>query len=282
MGQSASKAAGRAAQRAATSVKHPPSAAAPSSASPLPTSNISATAAAAEATSMVRNPTFDTLPSAHDLAQQQVMKESKGEDYAEMPDALVSFLKDAGPLHKQEQQSPRRKEPRLPREPWQGEATKSERIQESMPLAEKIEGFETMKTTNFSRTHLEIKKEIYQKGTTLDMYALLSRKPSSSGGESQSFEEAVAQTYREYTSEFPLPDEKEQAKHKELLANTMKYLDLPIIMKDRRDNPNSYDGIHPDQVGDHEIMKYDVLPKSKVRLALEDLHELECKEKSSS
>lgn len=283
MGQSASKAAGRAAQRAANSAKPSPSAATRPSAppqQPLPTSNISASAAAAEATSTVRPPSFDTNPSPHDLSQQQLLKESKGEVYQEMPDDLVSFLKDAGPLHKEErQESPeRRKEPRLPRQPWQGEATKSDRRQESMPLAEKIEGFETTKSTSFSRSDPEIKKEVYRKGTTLDMYELLSQKPANGG--SQSFKQIVAQVYDEYKSEFALPDESEQAKHKELLANTLKYLDLPVIMKDNKDNQESYDGIHPQQVDIYEIMKYDVLPKTRARLVLEDLHELERKEET--
>ena len=277
MGQSASKAAGRVAQKAATNpVKS-------ASGAPLPTSNISASAAAAEASSTVRSPSFDTKPSAQDLEQQRIMKESKGEDYQEMPKELINFLNDAGPLQKQERQSPRRKQPRLPRQQWDGEATKSERIQESMPLAEKIEGYETTKSTSFSRRSVEIKKEVYQKGTTLDMYELLTHKRGSSGKpKSSNYEEVVAQTYREYASMFPLPDQHYQDAHKELLANTLKYLDLPIIMKDYKDNADSYDGIHPDQVDVYETMKYDILPKSKVRLVLEDLHELERKEKTFS
>eukprot|EP00977_Amphora_coffeiformis_P008411 scaffold1912_cov167-Amphora_coffeaeformis.AAC.10 len=286
MGQSASKAAGRAAQRAAgVSVKPPSSGAPPSSARPIPTSNTSASAAAVEASARVRNPEYETHASPQDLAQQQLMKESKGESYEEMPDDLINFLTNAGPLKKQEREStPRRKEPRLPRQPWQGEAGKSDRIQESMPLAEKIEGYNTTKNTNFSRTSLEIKKDVYQKGTIINMYELLSLKRSSNGKQQSSFqqEEQVAQTYREYASEFPLPDQNHQDQHKELLANTLKYLDLPILMKDYKDNADSYDGVHPDEVDVYELMKYDMLPKSKARLALEDLHELERKEKSSS
>ena len=53
-------------------------------------------------------------------------------------------------------------------------------------------------------------------------------------------------------------------------------------MKDYHDNQDSYDGIHPDQVDVYETMKLQVMPKDKVRLVLEDLHELEKGSSSSS
>ena len=294
MGQSASKAASRAAQRtaaaaaAASKPRQTPSAVGP----PPPESNISASTAAVEASAKVRPPTFETPASPQDLAQQQVLRQqqqqqgssSKDETTTmqEMPDDLLQFLNDAGPLHKQERpttKQQRSREPRMPRQPWQqtsGEASSSsERRQEPMPLAEKIEGFEVSKSTSFSRSTPEINPKIYQKGTTLDMYHFLSQKDKMASDD-ESLSRLVAQTYQTYGSEFALPEDKqEQEKHKQLLASTLKYLDLPVIMKDYHDNQDSYDGIHPDQVDVYQTMKLQVMPKDKVRLVLEDLHEIE-------
>ena len=46
-------------------------------------------------------------------------------------------------------------------------------------------------------------------------------------------------------------------------------------MKDYKDNQDSYDGVHADQVDVYQTMKLDVVPKDRVRLVLEDLYELE-------
>ena len=302
MGQSASKGATRAAQRVATAPtrKPPQQPQTPglTNVPPPPTSNISASAAAAEASAKVRPPSFDAQPSPRDLAQQEFLKQgnTKGsggaQDFQEMPDELVKFLSDAGPLHKQERATTSsgsaKREPRLPRQPWQQQevetsssasmgsgSTRSERRQESMPLAQKIEGFETNKSTSFSRSTPEINPKIYQKGTTLDLYRLLSLKSNGTNQSPSSFDSIVQQTYAEYSKEAVLPDETEQSKHKELLKNTLKYMDLPVIMKDYKDNMDSYDGIHPKEVEVYEMMKYDVLPKDKVRLVLEDLYQIE-------
>lgn len=219
------------------------------------------------------------------------MKEQKGEDYKEMPDDLINFLKDAGPLHKQERPAKAEKrEPRLPKQPWESSSsqrgsTSPERIQESMPLAGRIEGFETTKTTSFSRRTPEINPRFYQKGTTLDIYRLLSLKNSSSDETESSSsidQQIVERVYREYGEQFPLPPSlDDQVKHKELLANTLKYLELPVIMKDKNDNQDSYDGIYAHQVEDYKMMRFVECPKTQVRLVLEDLYELENKESST-
>lgn len=302
MGQAASKAAGRVAKSAASGAAKTAATTPPPSA----VGGTSGTAAAAAASAQVRPPSFDTRPSQHDLAQQQFLKQqgNKGNsgnkndndnDYTEMPSDLLNFLKDAGPLDKQDAGSTAgvaatrppalMKEPRLPKQPWQQSQSSSGPIQEKMPLAEKIEGFETTKTTSFSRHQEEINPKFYQKGTTLDMYRLLSRRQqnSTSSLSSSSAKNLVEETYREYAAEFPLPaKEDDQAKQKELLSHTLQYLELPVIMKDRKDNEDAYDGIFPQQVDDYKMLRMVECPKTQVRLVLEDLWELENEEKPPS
>lgn len=294
MGSSASKAAGRVAQRTTAAA-----AAAKTPSGPLPpASNISASEAAAEASAKVRPPTFTTPASAHDLAQQQFLRQQQPqqqeeETMQEMPDDLLKFLHDAGPLQKQERKEigkrqPR--EPRMPRQPWNIDDTVTEqtpsrldgRQQESMPLAEKIEGFEVTKTTSFSRKTTEMNPNIYQKGTTLDMYHLLSQKTTTSAddGDGDVNDTIVEQTYQAYGLDFPLPDNAKQEEHKQLLANTLKYLDLPVIMRDYKDNEDSYDGIFPDQVEAYKSIKLDLVPKERARLVVEDLYERDLKQSS--
>lgn len=261
MGQSAS----RAARRASAAVQR-------STASPV----VKGTAPPVQQTATshlnappIQSPSFATRPSARDAAQQKLMEEAKGTQFREMPDDLLNFLKDAGPLQSTKPSVDKNKsrEPRLPRHLRDSEAPKLDRIQESMPLAAKIEGFETTHSTSFSRKTHEMNPKKYQQGNTLDMYRLLIRKPD------MSVESIVDQTYKEYSVEFPLPSEDDQAMHKELLTNTLLYMELPTILKDTKDRDDSYDGVSPDQVEEYALLRYAEIPKTQVRLVLEDLNE---------
>jgi hypothetical protein len=231
-----------------------------------------------------------------------------------MPQDLVNFLKNAGPLQKHDGGSTAATAPRkhkLPR--WatsnaddkessssppptgSGGSTSSSnrRVVESMPLAEKIEGFATTKSTSFSQQAPEVDPHIYQWGTTLNIYQLLQQKeqyrnhpPTGSSNktsddmelDSMAYDDIVQQTYDAYGHQFPLPPPDVAQRQQTLLKHTLQYLDNPILMKDDQDNADSYDGIPPSQVATYETMKLQIVPPTRARLVLEDLHDMEPKE----
>ena len=271
MGQSASKAAARAARKTAE-----------------PASNISATAAAAEATQRVKSPSFRTPASPQDLAQEAFLRQQQGlpgppgvsnnttdTTNIDLPADLVDFLKDAGPL-----QSPENQKPSAQKSTPRAQPT-------DQRLAANIPGYHTTKTTNFSRQAAPVAPPVvYQAATCLDLYRLVAQKlplypqqtTDSTNAEAipeETLQGMVDQTYQAYGQTHTLPAADGQATHQQLLQNTLRYLDVPVVLQDPHD-PDSYSGIPPRQVDTYTtLLKYTRVPPTRARLVLEDLDALE-------
>jgi len=151
--------------------------------------------------------------------------------------------------------------------------SRSDRQQESMPLMERVEGFDTVRTTSFSHKQDTLDPQELGAGDVLDLYDLLSRRKNGSIDEAiQSFYDQHAKGREENWTE------KDKERHKAMLRNTLEYIELPVIMKDTDD---SYVGAWPDRVQELTHIKLREMPKSIVKLVLEDLSEVE-KEKEST
>ena len=224
-----------------------------------------------------------------DLIQQEFLKQKAGGsgEYKEMPPDLIKFMKDVGPLKRKDQVE---KEKQAEKEKWsrrnmpkhlreeEGQDKKephsqSDRRRESMPLMERVEGFDTVRTTSFSYKDDTLDPKDFGAGDVLDIYDLLSRKKRSS------IEESMASFYKQHAQNREENwTEEEKNRHQEMLRNTLQYLELPVIMKDTDD---SYVGAWPDRVEELKQIKLREMPKTSVKLVLEDLSEPE-KDKESS
>lgn len=160
--------------------------------------------------------------------QRQYQESQKGGENAEMPPDLQEFIKSA-PVIVEDYSEAQPVTPRLPRYLREEEEQRGKRpdfndgrIQERMPLVEKIQGFDTVRTTNFDRTEEQIPKRVFQGGGPIHMFDLLRRRDN---GEDP--EEIVEDVYSNYGKSHSLPDEEYQQHHKQLLHNTLKYLKIP-------------------------------------------------------
>jgi hypothetical protein len=130
-----------------------------------------------------------------------------------------------------------------------------------MPIMQETTFF-TTRTTNFSRQ----KEEVDPLGLTgRELYQLLQDGDAA----------ATVAAQMEKTNE------KEKQEYSDLLHNSIKYLQVPVIMKDTDD---TYVGTWPESVADMKLLKLTVVPESQVRilLAVEDPHEEKDKKKASS
>ena len=161
----------------------------------------------------------------------------------EMPAELVKFMTDVGPLKPSSLNAAidnrrRKREESL---------SDGHRKVESMRLAERIEGFETSRTTSFS-TKEDVANPDDPGLDILQMFGLLS-----GSTRSESF-----------------PDDT-----KSLALSTSSYLSLPCLLEETTDN--SFIGAHSEKVTEllkvHKSMR--MLPNSRAKLVLQDLWELE-------
>ena len=282
MGQSPSKVASRAAQKASRNI---------------PASNVSASAAAAEASQRVRPPSYTTPPSAKDLEQRKFLlqQQQKGglpgkvadAQDIELPADLVDFLKDAGPVKAPKQTKGAKSSPSS--QSTTPSAPRSDRQQTSMPLVQNIPGYDTTKTTNFSHVAPPtLPPHVYQQGSTIDLYRLVQQKSVLYTSEQQqsnlsipeaTLQKIVDQTYQTYSQTHTLPSADVQQEHKQLLRHALKYLDVPTILEDTSPYADdSYSGVPPSQAAEYQQFQYKVVSKTRVKLVLEDLEELERKE----
>lgn len=161
----------------------------------------------------------------------------------EMPDDLLQFLQDAGPLkptkNNQEQSAPPRSANH--QRQWQVQ---------SMRLAENVPGHDTKRTTSFS--YRSDSDETFRLDV-VDFYPLL-RQTSS-----------VEQFYQLYASGTSKTSESDMTK----LQDTIRYLQLPRIMKDVQDN--SYIGVRSEQIP----FGLEETNPEQVKLVVQDLWESE-------
>ncbi|GAX15494.1 hypothetical protein FisN_8Lh206 [Fistulifera solaris] len=156
----------------------------------------------------------------------------------EMPDDLLKFLHDAGPLKpttKQKQQQSR------PQRQWQVQ---------SMRLAENVPGHDTKRTTSFS--YRSDADETFRLDVVA-FYPLLAQTYS------------VDQLYQQLSHGVSKTFESDMDK----LHDTIRYLQLPLIMKDVQDN--SYIGVRAKQIP----FGLERTDSKQVKLVVQDLWEME-------
>ncbi|GAX18985.1 hypothetical protein FisN_8Hh206 [Fistulifera solaris] len=157
----------------------------------------------------------------------------------DMPDDLLKFLHDAGPLKpttkQQQQQQPR------PQRQWQVQ---------SMRLAENVPGHDTKRTTSFS--YRSDADETFRLDVVA-FYPLLAQTTS------------VEHLYQQRSSETSKASESDMEK----LHDTIRYLQLPLIMKDVEDN--SYIGVRAEQIP----FGLEQTNAEQVKLVIQDLWEME-------
>lgn len=213
---------------------------------------------------------------ARDARQRQFLEEKAGgAEFKEMPDDLVKFLKDVGPI---QPKAERKRTKRLDAKgqpsgqkhvapPRAGEIVDSSpRKRESMRLAADVEGFDTVRTTSFSnKQDLEDPRD-FSVGDTLDLYSLIVRKHTA-----PSVTDAVESFYQERIKDRDVDwTEEEASRHRELVRNSMEFLELPVVMKD---TDETYVGAYPERVAELQQLKIAQVAKERVRLVLEDLAE---------
>jgi len=206
-----------------------------------------------------------------DELQRQYLQKKKGHENVDMPPDLREFIQTA-PIIVEDYSSTQPVTPRLPRymrEEEQKKGTRPDfndgRIVEKMPLVEKIQGFDTMRTTNFSRIRDVVSSRVYQGGDAVDIFDLLRRRDNGEDPDA-----LVEKVYAEYEGKHALPDAKCQELHKQLLKSTLKYLRIPTLMR----NPEGgmFDGVPADRVEEFEMFhKVKVVPKTTAKFVLEDL-----------
>jgi len=211
-----------------------------------------------------------------DARQRKFLKENATAN-PEMPPDLKDFIRKS-PMIVEDFDSTQPVAPRLPRylrdQDEDGKGGRPDftegRIQENLPLMEKVHGFDTVRTTNFSRDEQKAPVKVYQGGDVVDIYDLLMRREN---GEEESEDALVEKVYEEYGKKHKLPDEANQERHKSLLKNTLKYLRVPVLMRDPV-RGGLFHGVCHTRVNDFAMFdNLAVVPKTTAKYALEDLLE---------
>jgi hypothetical protein len=215
-----------------------------------------------------------------DEKQRQFLEKQAKNAPKEMPPDLLEFLKDAGPLQikveKKKKSVPQiqsKSQPQLAVQDLQVVEQKtgknvetSPRRRELMPLAENVKGFNTVRTTSFSYRQDTQDAKDFGVGDVLDIYDLVVRKHTM-----PSIDEAVESFYKDRVKDRDTEwTDAETERHRELLRQTLKYVEVPVVMKDTDD---SYVGAWPERVEMLQFLKLVEMPKTKVKLVLEDLME---------
>jgi hypothetical protein len=141
-----------------------------------------------------------------------------------------------------------------------------------MNLAKDVEGFTTTRTTSFSYKQDQEDVRDFGAGDVLDIYDLVARKHTL-----PSINEAVESFYKDRLKDRDIEwTDEETQQHHELLRQALEYIEIPVVMKDTDD---SYIGAWPERVEELKQLKIVEMPKTKVKLVMEDLLELK-KEKN--
>lgn len=213
-----------------------------------------------------------------------------------MPDDLLNFLKDMGPVIRSPPKPPStedhqpRRIPRISRmmqpssdlqkesdnDPGATEINMNEqkpgydktRITTNMPLATNIPGYETSRTTSFS-TKLDVPDDPNDIPgyTMIQFYGLLSTEHSN--------EITSVDGIQNTDTNRGVNHDHQKTEHEQLLQNAYKYMRIPVLLKD---TDGSYIGAHPDHVssllGAHRGMKL-LDTTHQAKLVLQDLYEKE-------
>ena len=288
MGQSASKAASRVSSRVAQSVQKQTS-------SQPPPSAATTTHRADPITGFTRG---HGPSNPRDEQQQQFLQsQASAQAPTDMPADLLQFLNDAGPLKRPPDATTAANDgtttttkrlPRIPgldpNEPVNDDTSISvsphadpRRTRQVMPLmANTLEQFGTERTTSFSHTPDTVDPKDFGLDV-LDLYRLVSSQPvtSSSSSQQQSDGEAtmVLDFYNEHRND--TTDQADHDLHISLVQQTRHYLHAPVLLKDDDD---SFVGAFVRDARRLQNMKLELMPKTSVKLVLEDLVDAERKE----
>lgn len=166
----------------------------------------------------------------------------------------------------------------------QGESTEkrhrleaeTERAQTEMRLVETLDGHSTTRTTNFFTSVVKEEKDDFG-FLDLELYELLKRcAQQRKEGATTDDDSIVEQFYQEKRGEqaeaVGWTKEKQEAQQ-QLMKNAVKYMALPVIIKDEDRN---YIGVHQQEL-DKEFahQKTDIVDESRVKLVLADLTDLQ-------
>jgi hypothetical protein len=221
----------------------------------------------------------------------------------DMPPELLQFLNDAGPLKQRnnnnskdsknidkQKQVVKKRLPKIPgldhddndREQQQQKQKQvsipsstsphsdSTRIQQSMPLAARVQGFDTTRTSSFShKADIDDPKDFGL--DILDLYRLVVRQPNHHH-QDESLKRRQSQIYKEHVQnrDTSVWTEAEKEHHLKLLQYTQQYLQVPVILKDDDD---TYVGAFARDASKLQNMKLTLMPKTSVMLVMEDLIE---------
>ena len=188
-------------------------------------------------------------PIRQDLEQEAFLKSQHGSEQQELPEDLLKFLKTMGPVERKERKGPRLRRHQLEEQERLKQQLDEGRQVRDMPIMEDVDKFTTTRTTNFSRRQAEEDKVVGVTGR--EMYRLLL----------DSDQEVTVESLVKRSS----ADHDEKKVYSDLLQNTLKYMQIPVIMKDTDD---TYVGVWPDKVNEMEKMKLKTVPESEVRILL--------------
>lgn len=191
-------------------------------------------------------------PIRQDQEQEAFLQSQQHSQNQEMPEDLIQFLQDMGPVERKE------RTPRLRKHQLEERQFDEGRQKREMPIMEDVDKFTTTRTTNFSRRQEE--KQDFSGLNGRELHRLLQ----------DDKQEAAIQSIIEKST----AGEEEKKEYSKLLQNAIKYLQIPVIMKD---TDATYVGIVPENVAYMKTMKLTVVPESEVRLVLsiEDPNEKE-------
>ena len=227
-----------------------------------------------------------------------------------MPEDLLNFLKDMGPVIRSPSTTPltddpKRRVPRIARmlpssvdspmerdhdqvhdgtsRPELKPGYDKTRITTNMPLATNIPGYETSRTTSFS-TKLDVHDPNEIPGYTIvQLYGLLAEhfnNPTTTTGstsdgitKSASSASTTDDTTKSYSTTKEEEDQQQRQQHEQLLQNAYQYIQVPVLLKD---SDGSYIGAHPAHVssllGAHRGMKR-LDTQTQAKLILQELYE---------
>jgi hypothetical protein len=190
-----------------------------------------------------------SAPIRQDIEQEAFLRSQHQTENQEMPEDLIKFLQDMGPVERKTTTGPRIRKHQL--EEQQELAKRLEgRQKRDMPIMEDTgTQFTTTRTTNFSRREEE--EDAFPRLKGRKLYQLLQ------GDNKETTVESLVQKSD--------ADKEEKKVYSDLLHNSLKYLQIPVIMKDTDD---TYVGVWPDKVEDMKKMKLKQVPDSEVRILL--------------
>lgn len=184
-------------------------------------------------------------------------KEEKGNSSGDMPDDLLKFLNDVGPLERKVDKdftSPRlrqslHQQEELERREQEDDARRSVR---EMPIMGEEMDHVTRRTTNFATAAAKDVEEGDFGLTEVQMFEML----------------ALEKSNIQMWAEGGGIDDAEKEAQVRLIESTRKYLDLPVIMKDK---DKEFMGMYEDQVKSSDLFRLTLQPATGVKLVLSQL-----------